>query len=156
MRQFPLGIRSTHATDQTRHRAYFARGDMQMTKLCFDFHKYDSVWYYFFSGAAGATFAFSASAAFSSCSFCIFPPWRTNLRVGENSPRRCPTISSLTRTSIKFFPLCTPKIKPTISGAITDARDQVLITALLPGLNLEIFFNNLGSTNGPFFPERDI
>jgi len=36
---------------------------------------------------------------------CILPPWRTNLVVGENSPSLCPTISSVTFTGIKSFPL---------------------------------------------------
>src|SRR3989344_3759160 len=42
-------------------------------------------------------------------------------------------------------------MKPTISGAISESRDQVLITVLSPVFSLEIFFINFGSTNGPFF-----
>src|SRR3989338_6119612 len=60
--------------------------------------------YYFFTGV----FADAAVFAFCSCSFCIFHPWRTNLRVGLNSPSRWPIISSLTSTAICSLPLCTP------------------------------------------------
>src|SRR3989344_1110933 len=96
------------------------------------------------------SYFFSVSTAFCSNSFWILPPWRVNLRVSENSPNLCPTISSVTVTSTKSLPLCTPKTYPTISGAIEEALDHILITSLLPEGRRFIFSNSFGSTYGPF------
>jgi hypothetical protein len=38
---------------------------------------------------------------------------------------------SVAKTGINLFPLCTANVNPTKSGVIVEARDQVLITALL-------------------------
>jgi len=43
------------------------------------------------------------------------------------------TISSETKTDMKFLPLCTAKVKPIISGLMTADRAQVLIGVLSPG-----------------------
>lgn len=110
-----------------------------------------SLYGYFLATVAGA-----AGGAPASKSLCILPPWRTNLVVGENSPRRCPTISSVAKTSIKFLPLCTAKTLPTISGDISEARDQVLIGVLSLMPKAATFFKSFGSINGPFFRLRDI
>ena len=39
---------------------------------------------------------------------------------------------SETKTGINFFPLCTAKVNPTISGLTSDRLDHVLITFLEP------------------------
>src|SRR3954451_22761374 len=48
-----------------------------------------------------------------------------NIRVGENSPNLCPTMSSCTNTRRNLFPLCTSNVCPTNSGMIVHARAQV-------------------------------
>src|SRR3546814_19917499 len=53
-------------------------------------------------------------------------PWK--VRVGENSPNLCPTISSVTFTGMNLLPLWTPKVRPTNCGMIVERRDQVLTT----------------------------
>src|SRR4030067_1187602 len=85
------------------------------------------------------------------------PEGAGKVRVGENSPNLCPTISSVTKTGINFFPLWTAKVNPTISGTIVDRLDQVLIT--FPSLVLRAsstFFIKWESTKGPFLIERAI
>ena len=62
----------------------------------------------------------------------LLPECAWNRRVNENSPSLRPTISSVTNTGICCFPLCTPKVCPTNSGAIVQARDQVLMMLFLP------------------------
>src|SRR4030043_494246 len=82
-------------------------------------------------------------------------PWK--VRVGENSPNLCPTISSVMKTGINFFPLWTAKVNPTISGTIVDRLVQVLIT--FPSFVLRAssaFFIKWESTKGPFLIERAI
>src|SRR3989344_4244782 len=135
------------SADGFRHEPYFSWCYPQISKMCFVVH----IFYFLACVAAAADFVFSASAACISSSFCILPPCLLNLRVGENSPNLCPTISSLTRTGIKSFPLWTPKVNPTISGEIVDLRDQVFITAKEPGFKPVSFFNSLSSIYGPFF-----
>src|SRR3989339_388283 len=91
------------------------------------------------------------------CSLAILPPCPLNLRVGENSPSLCPTLFSSTNTSKNSLPLCTKKLKPTISGVITQARDQVLIDFLSPILKAFCTLaSNFGSILGPFFKLLDI
>src|SRR6266481_6222066 len=107
---------------------------------------------YFFAAGAGA----GVAACDRSISRCILPPCRMNFFVGENSPSRCPTISSLTRTSMKSFPLCTPNTYPTISGEISEARDHVLMIVPSPAFDFASFATRLGSTNGPFLADLDI
>ncbi len=71
----------------------------------------------------------------------LFPEWAMNLRVNENSPSLWPTISSVTNTGICCFPLWTPNVCPTKSGAIVHERDQVLIIDFLPDtLRASTFF----------------
>jgi hypothetical protein len=68
-----------------------------------------------------------------------------------------PTISSVTKTGINFFPLWTAKVNATISGTIVDRLDQVLIT--FPSLVLRAsstFFIKWVSAKGPFLIERAI
>src|SRR3989344_8835599 len=79
-----------------------------------------------------------------------------NLLRGENSPSRCPTISSEPSPSTCVLPLCTPKVKPTISGATWLRRAHVLITPAEAGRIVLTFFRSLASTKGPFLSERDI
>ena len=38
------------------------------------------------------------AAAAAASDFFVLPPWPLKVRVGENSPRRCPTMSSVTNT----------------------------------------------------------
>src|SRR4030042_2066250 len=85
------------------------------------------------------------------------PEWPWKVRVGENSPNLCPTISSVTKTGINFFPLWTANVNPTISGIVVDRLDQVLIT--FPSFVLRAsstFFIKWESTKGPFLIERAI
>src|SRR5580704_3367002 len=112
---------------------------------------------YFLAAGAVAAFilAFSASAFAASCSLAILPPCLVNLRVKENSPNLCPTMFSVTTTFTWVLPLCTKKVNPTNSGAILQARDQVLIS-VLPAWPFNTFFKTLGSTYGPFFADLDI
>src|SRR3569623_199288 len=65
-------------------------------------------------------------------------------------------MSSETRTSMKVLPLCTPNLKPTISGAICERRDQVLITSVVWGFLPSIFLRSFSSTYGPLDTERDM
>lgn len=62
----------------------------------------------------------------------LLPEWARKTRVKENSQSLCPTISSVTNTGTCCFPLWTPNVCPTNSGAIIHDRDQVLITLFLP------------------------
>src|SRR3989344_4822419 len=57
-------------------------------------------------------------------------------------------------TSINARPLWTPKVYPTISGVITESRDQVLITVFDPGVVRAICLIIAGCTNGPFLRLR--
>src|SRR6266487_6989452 len=77
------------------------------------------------------------------------------MRVGENSPKWCPTMFSVTNTGLKTLPLWTVKVRPTKSGVMVERRDQVLIGVLdLVSLALTIFSIKWPSTNGPFLIER--
>jgi len=83
------------------------------------------------------------------------PPWARKIRVMENSPNLCPTISSVTKTLMNVLPLWTLKVWPTKSGTMVDARDHVLIGSREPlAFCFCTFASNLGSTNGPFLVER--
>ena len=43
---------------------------------------------------------------------CDPPAWPAGLRVGANSPSRCPTMFSVTKTGMKSLPLWTCKVVP--------------------------------------------
>lgn len=81
-------------------------------------------------------------------------------RVEENSPNLCPTISSLTRTGMNFWPLCTLKVNPTNLGSIVERLDHVcILMAVLDPDRLRAkafstFLRRELSTNGPFHTER--
>ena len=56
---------------------------------------------------------------------------------------------------MKSFPLCTWKVRPTISGVIIERRDQVLMTCFEPDWTERVTLRwRLGSTKGPFFRDR--
>src|SRR4030043_2242452 len=85
------------------------------------------------------------------------PEWPWKVRVGENSPNLCPTISSVTKTGIKFFPLWTANVNPTISGIVVDRLDQVLITFVSFVFRASsTFFIKWESAKGPFLIDRAI
>src|SRR5215831_205497 len=87
--------------------------------------------------------------------FAVWAPCFLNVRVGENSPSRCPTMFSVTNTGLKILPLCTLNVRPTKSGVIIERLDQVLIGALdFVSLALLIFSCRCPSMNGPFLMER--
>jgi len=56
--------------------------------------------------------------------------WPLNVRVGANSPSLCPTMFSVMNSGTWRLPSCTAMVKPSMSGMIVDARDQVRITTL--------------------------
>ena len=119
---------------------------------CYKSHKFWRVNYLAGAAVAPAPAAFAPCAAaisdsffLASNSFCILPPCFVNFRVGENSPRRCPTISSVIKTAVCSLPLCTPNVKPTISGEIWLSRDHVLITPTASGFFPVNFFKSFGS-----------
>src|SRR3989344_3519725 len=58
--------------------------------------------------------------------------------------------------SVNVLPLWIPNLYPTISGAISESRDQVFTTVPSPGFTREIFFRIFGSTNGPFLDDLDM
>src|SRR5215210_1504546 len=85
------------------------------------------------------------------------PAWPRNIRVGANSPSLCPTIDSEMNTGTCLRPSWTAIVWPTISGKITEVRDQVLIICLLPDSFIASMRDIRRScTNGPFLDERDI
>src|SRR6185436_6600789 len=95
---------------------------------------------------------FYFASAFAVCAPCFL-----NVRVRENSPRRWPTMFSVTKTGLKIFPLWTVKVRPTKSGVIIERRDQVLIGVLdLVSLAFWILSSRWKSTKGPFLIERPI
>src|SRR3954447_2194828 len=64
---------------------------------------------------------------------------------------------SVTKTELKFFPLCTKNVCPTKSGVTIERRDQVLIGFLAFALFiLSIFSRRCDSTKGPFFNDLAI
>jgi len=75
-----------------------------------------------------------------------------NVRVSENSPSLCPTISSVTNTLLKIFPLWTIKVNPTNSGIIVHLLAQVFIGSREPEASfICTFLISFPSTYGPFF-----
>ena len=54
-----------------------------------------------------------------------------NVRVGANSPSLCPTMFSVMNIGMCRRPSWTPIVRPSISGMIIEALDQVLISGLL-------------------------
>src|SRR5690606_23652675 len=121
-------------TERVDHGATLARRDRELGVVDSNLHR-------------GCAAAVAPSAA-------ALPPCRRNLRVGENSPSLWPTMSSITWTRMKSLPLCTSKIRPTISGVIVDERAQVRIGLVLRRSAFSTFFWRLGSTNGPFLSDR--
>src|SRR6266704_6523112 len=90
-------------------------------------------------------------------SFAVWAPCFLNVRVRENSPRRWPTMFSVTNTGMNNFPLWTVNVIPTKSGVIIERRDHVLIGVLdLVSLAFRIFSIRCPSTNGPFLIDRPI
>src|SRR5688572_14285067 len=78
-----------------------------------------------------------------------------NVRVGENSPSRCPTMSSVTNTFRCLLPLWTMNVCPTKSGMIVEDRAHVVIGSLAPeSFCRSTFLSRSGATNGPFLSER--
>src|SRR3989344_2518762 len=70
---------------------------------CFRGHKLscgEKLRRYFLSGAFSSATGLAAAAAASVWLFAILPPWPVNLRVGENSPKRWPTIFSVMKTGV--------------------------------------------------------
>src|SRR5688500_18681882 len=101
------------AADQVHDQPRLARGDSGESVFSFECHVSTS---HFAQAAPGA-------AAF-------LPEWPRNVRVGENSPSLCPTMSSCTNTFRNLFPLCTSNVCPTNSGMMVHARAQVLMGCL--------------------------
>src|SRR3990167_2989488 len=82
------------------------------------------------------------------------PPCPRKVRVGANSPSRCPTISSVTNTFMCCLPLWTMNVCPTNSGTMTHARAQVLTGCFSPlSFCFSTLWKSLGSTKGPFFSD---
>src|SRR6266404_4473608 len=61
---------------------------------------------------------------------------------------------SVTNTGTCTLPLCTAMVRPTNSGAIVEARAQVLITERSSAPRAATFLASLGSIYGPFLSER--
>ena len=60
-------------------------------------------------------------------------------------------------TGMNFRPLCTAKVKPTMSGVTVERRDQVFTTFFSPASSIaRTFFMRCASMNGPFLTERAI
>src|SRR5438132_13987268 len=82
----------------------------------------------------------------------FLPLWPRKVRVGENSPSLCPTMSSCTNTRRNLLPLWTSNVCPTNSGMIVHARAHVLRGCLARfSFSFETFRYSFSSTNGPFF-----
>src|SRR5207245_8041436 len=95
--------------------------------------------------------------SYSASAFAVWAPCFLKVRVNENSPRRWPTMFSVTNTGLNTLPLWTVKVMPTKSGVIIERRDQVLIGVLdLASFAFRIFSIRWPSTNGPFLIERPI
>src|SRR4051794_12386819 len=83
------------------------------------------------------------------------PLWPLNVRVGENSPSLCPTMSSCTNTRRNLFPLWTSNVWPTNSGMIVHARAHVRMGCLDRfWFRICTLRNSFSSTYGPFFALR--
>ena len=65
----------------------------------------------------------------------LSPEWLWKVLVGANSPSLCPTISSLTKTGMNFFPLWTAKVSPMKSGVIGRSSRPRLDDLRLPRLS---------------------
>src|SRR5215213_438429 len=78
-----------------------------------------------------------------------------NVRVGENSPSLCPTMSSVTYTLRNCLPLCTRNVTPTKSGWMVQSRAHVLIGSRFPAAwAFSTLAATFGSMYGPFLRER--
>src|SRR6185295_14426414 len=103
---------------------HFLRGHRHVFQNCVNLHNY-------------------FASALAVCAPCFL-----NVRVGENSPSRCPTMFSVTNTGLKILPLCTLNVSPTKSGVIIERRDHVLIGVFdFVSLALVIFSSKCPSTN---------
>src|ERR1039458_2938885 len=92
------------------------------------------------------------ASALAVCAPCFL-----KVRVRENSPRRWPTMFSVTNTGWKILPLCTAKFSPTKSGVIMERRDQVLMgDSDLAALASSILTIKCPSMNGPFLIDLPI
>src|SRR5438874_1733323 len=77
------------------------------------------------------------------------PEWPWKVRVGANSPSLWPTAFSVMNTGMNFRPLCTAKVKPTMSGVTVERRDQVFTTFFSPASSIaRTFFMRCASMNG--------
>src|SRR6266567_9442051 len=101
--------------------------------------------------------AWTCMGNYLASALAVWAPCFLKVRVRENSPRRWPTMFSVTNTALKILPLCTLKVMPTKSGVIIERRDQVLIGVLdLMSFALMIFSIRWPSTKGPFLIDRPI
>src|SRR5437899_3607881 len=101
--------------------------------------------------------AWTCIGTYLASAFAVCAPCFLNVRVRENSPRRWPTMFSVTNTALKILPLWTLKVMPTKSGVIIERRDQVLIGVLdFVSFALMILSIRWPSTKGPFLIDRPI
>src|SRR6185503_17663541 len=99
----------------------------------------------------------SHSSPYFASALAVCAPCFLNVRVGENSPNRWPTMFSVTNTGLNTLPLCTLNVRPTKSGVIIERRDHVLIGVLdFVSFAFTILSSKCWSTNGPFLIERPI
>ena len=76
--------------------------------------------------------------------------WPLKVRVGANSPSLWPTIDSVTNTGTCLRPSWTASVWPSMSGLMTDRRDQVLMTFFVPAsFWTSTFFWRWSSMKGP-------
>src|SRR5262245_23856785 len=96
---------------------------------------------------------YPSSLYYFGAALALPPLWPRNVRVGENSPSLCPTISSVMKTLMNCRPLCTRKVCPMNSGTTVQSRAQVLSGSLRAPMRSTLA-SNRSLTNGPFFLER--
>jgi len=67
-------------------------------------------------------------------------------------------MSSVTKTSINLFPLCTLNVRPMNDGKIVDLLDHVLIGDFFapPSTIASTFLSRWSSANGPFLSDLAI
>src|SRR5262249_16803392 len=82
------------------------------------------------AAGAGAPRPPRAAAAAAAARSATLVVWPLKILVGANSPSLWPTMFSVMYTGMNFFPLCTARVCPTISGITVDRRDHVLMTFL--------------------------
>src|SRR5688572_16528709 len=106
------------AADQVHHQPRLARGDAGESMFGLVGH------------LATSSNHFAGAAAGAPASAALRPLWPRKIRVGENSPSLCPTMSSCTNTRRNLLPLWTSNVCPTNSGMIVQARAHVRIGCL--------------------------